>query len=170
MRSSSYLRKWRSEAHVQSVPQEPRCMAGGLGKGFTPAHIHSQLGSYTNQIAPAAGRIGPRKGSGGWSFMTLAGWLRQTHIRHSYGRSCSATATSISCPGPLSCCIALGNEDRLRGSCTNTLRARTVCRNRPMLFCTESHHRDIRVSICSNEDWSKTWKLDHILPIFHLCA
>jgi len=30
-------------------------MARGLGRGFTPAHIHSQLGSYTDQIAQSSG-------------------------------------------------------------------------------------------------------------------
>lgn len=57
-RSSSYVPKRRSEAHVQSVAQEPRCMARGLGKGFTPAHIHSQLSSCSDQMAQAAGGIG----------------------------------------------------------------------------------------------------------------
>lgn len=37
-------------------------MARGLGKGFTPAHIHSQLGSYTDQIAHRSGRDWAKEG------------------------------------------------------------------------------------------------------------
>lgn len=117
-RSSSYILKWRSEARVQSVPQEPRCMAGGLGRGFTPAHIHSQPAPRSDQMAQAAGGTGWRKGSGGWSFLTVSKWLRQTQIWHSHELLGSVNATSISCPGPQPCCTALWNEECFKGSCT----------------------------------------------------
>lgn len=37
-------------------------MARGLGKGFTPAHIHSYLGLYTNRIAHSGGRDWVKEG------------------------------------------------------------------------------------------------------------
>lgn len=135
-RSSSYVPKWRSEAHVQSVAQEPRCMARGLGRGFTPAHIHSQLGSCSDQMAQAAGGIGWRKGSGPWSFLTAAKWLRQTQIWHSHELLCSVNVTSIPCPGPQPCCTALWNEECFKGSCTH----KDFLQKQ---FYTGSHHRNI---------------------------
>lgn len=47
-------------------------MARGLGRGFTPAHIHSQLGSCSDQMAQAAGGDWVREGVRGWSFVTVA--------------------------------------------------------------------------------------------------
>lgn len=152
-RSSSYVPKRRSEAHVQSVAQEPRCMARGLGKGFTPAHIHSQLSSCSDQMAQAAGGIGWRKGPGGWSFVTVSKWLRQTRIRHSHELLCSANATSISCPGLLPAAQPCGMKSALR------VPARTRTSWRQEQIYTGSHHRNIWVSICRNEDQWKTWKL-----------
>lgn len=163
MRSNSSLPKWRSEAHVQSVPQECRCMARGLGKPFTPAHIHSQLGSYTRQRAHSsrgALKEGARR-------MKLRGCCKviqtKTHIRRSHKQSCSAATTGICPPGP---CPA---EWPWEQGLLQRLLYPYCLQNRPVCVCTTgSQQRDISFSSCRNKNRWKTWKLDHILPIFHV--
>lgn len=133
-----------------------RCMGRGLGRGFTPAHIHSQLGSCSDRMAQAAGGTGWRKGSGGWSFLTLAKWLRQTQIWHSHELLCSVNATSSSCPGPQPCCTTLWNEECFKGSCTH----KDLLQEQ---IYAGSHPKNIGVSICRNENW---WKLGHFCLMF----
>lgn len=147
-RSSSYVPKWRSEAHVQSVPREPRCTARGLGRGFTPAHIPSQLGSCSDRTAQAAGGLGEGRGQG----MELPDpWLDRP--RSDRATSCCALWVP---PAALVRVPALLHSPVEWGALQGLLHPQGLAAEHTY---AGSHHKNIGVSIYRNENWCKIWKL-----------
>lgn len=140
MRSRSYLLKQWSEAHVQSIPQEPRCTARGLGPGFTPACIHSQLDSYTHQIAQELEGQGEGRGYGEKPCNCVSGpWevaMPCIPCRHLTPQR----PPHVPCPMSHA---QLWEQGLLEVPAPTPWGQGAVCGNRPMCLCTVSHCRDI---------------------------